>query len=157
MNFKRQTSGSERHLAEYKVFPRKIPFMNQKWDSAQEAASDTWAYLSTENIDKAVLMDEHKQIIKLRPQWVKLSKVKLQGVCRNLCKRYIYHVYCSLNTNSSQRKSIVIRNIFKVKDEIDCFLFLKVLKQGIAQAHKIFKKVGDKHMSQIILFYQVRS
>lgn len=51
----------------------------------------------------------------------------------------VYHAYCSLNTNGSRRKSIVIRNIFKVKDEIECFL-PKVLKEGIAQAYKIKKK-----------------
>lgn len=38
--------------------------------------------------DEAAPTDEHKQIIKLRPQCVKFSKVKLQGVWKKLSERY---------------------------------------------------------------------
>lgn len=127
VNLERQTSGLERHLAAYEVFPHKIPFRNQKWDSLlkrQQLMHEPNLALR-QDADKAVPMDERKQIIKWRAQWVKLSKVKLQGIWKN-------YFYCSLKIAYKQTKSIVFRTIFKVKDETECFL-PKVLKYGIAQ------------------------
>lgn len=149
VNLERQTSGLGRHLAAYRFFQVKLHSgtRNETLLKRQHLTCEPNLALR-QDVDEAVPTDEHKQIIKLRAQWVRLSMVKLQGIWKN-------HFYCSLNVNSSQTKSIVFRNIFKVKDETECFL-PKVLKYGIAQACK-FVLNERKNMLQIILFFQVRS
>lgn len=88
--------------------------------------------------DELVPMDEHKQTIKLRPQRVKLLKVKLQGAFREI---YTISIVASTQTACKQTKSTVIRNIFQVKDELECFL-QRYSSMSFHRPVKLEKKVG---------------
>lgn len=70
---------------------------------------------------------------------MKLSKVKLQGVWRNLSEK-IYTMSIAASTQTAHKeKSIVIRNIFKVKDEIECFC-QRYLRTGLHRPAKLKRK-----------------
>lgn len=125
VNSERKTSGLERHLAAEKAFLSKIQLRSWKWDTLLKRQHLTHepTFALRQDTDEAVPMDKHQQKIKLRSHRVKLSKATFLGVWKNLSERYstISTAAASGQIAQKQTKSIVIRNIFKVKDEIECF------------------------------------